>query len=150
MPVRPLPDILEAQSPRPAYEAGPAQKPLAPAAPVTPVTADTSIPVPQPMPYTALTDDTVLDVLPDMPDETPAEAAAIPTVAPAQPSEPDDAENEPRALSALPDAAVPEQTTLVPPPQSEPLRLVGEVFKTYIITERGGEAFAPDRQARRA
>ena len=108
VPVRLLPDVLEAQSPRPAYEAGPAQKPLAPAAPVTPVTADTSIPVPQPMPYTALTDDTVLDVLPDMPDETPAEAATIPTVAPAQPSEPDDAENaenEPRALSALPDAA---------------------------------------------
>lgn len=67
VPVRPLPDVLEAQSPRPAYEAGPAPKPLAPAAPVTPVTAGTSIPVPQPMPYTALTDDTVLDVLPDMP-----------------------------------------------------------------------------------
>ena len=147
VPVRPLPDVLEAQSPRPVYEAGPAQKPLAPAAPVTPVTADTSIPVPQPMPYTALTDDTVLDVLPDMPDETPAEAAAIPTVAPAQPSEPDDAENEPRALSALPDAAVPEQTTLVPPPQSEPLRLVGEVFKTYIITERGGELCLIDKHA---
>ena len=31
----------------------------------------------------------------------------------------------------------PEQTTLTPPPASEPLRLVGEVFKTYIITERG-------------
>ncbi len=40
VPARPLPDVLEAQSPRPAYEAGPApEKPLAPAAPVTPVTA---------------------------------------------------------------------------------------------------------------
>ena len=43
--------------------------------------------------------------------------------------------------------AVPEQTTLVPPPQSEPLRLVGEVFKTYIITERGGELCLIDKHA---
>ena len=131
-------------------EAGPAPKPLAPAAPVTPVTADTSIPVPQPMPYTALTDDTVLDVLPDMPDETPAEAAAIPAAAPAQPSEPDDAENaenEPRALSALPDAAVPEQTTLAPPPQKRAAASCRRGVQDLIITERGGELCLIDKHA---
>ena len=41
----------------------------------------------------------------------------------------------------------PEQTTLTPPPASEPLRLVGEVFKTYIITERGGELCLIDKHA---
>lgn len=35
----------------------------------------------------------------------------------------------------------------MPPPQSEPLRLVGEVFKTYIITERGGELCLIDKHA---
>ena len=41
----------------------------------------------------------------------------------------------------------PEQTTLTPPPVSEPLRLVGEVFKTYIITERGSELCLIDKHA---
>ena len=41
----------------------------------------------------------------------------------------------------------PEQTTLTPPPASEPLRLVGEVFKTYIITERGSELCLIDKHA---
>ena len=146
VPAKPLPGVLAAESPKPAYAAGPAPKPLAP---VTPVAADMTIPVPQPMPHTALTDDAVLDVLPDMPEEAPAETAA----APAEPQTPmpeiDYVQNDPHALSALPDVVntSPEQTTLTPPPESEPLRLVGEVFKTYIITERGGELCLIDKHA---
>lgn len=50
------------------------------------------------------------------------------------------------ALSALP-AEAPEQTTFDPEPASKPLRLVGEVFKTYIITERDGEMCLIDKHA---
>ena len=143
VPARPLPGVLEAQSPKPAYNAGPAPKPLTPAAvtqvtPMEPVT----LPTPQPMPPVN-TDDAVLDILPDEPDESAA-------AAPAQPEpENDYIQNDPHALSALPDMVNtrPEQTTLTPPPASEPLRLVGEVFKTYIITERGGELCLIDKHA---
>ena len=47
-------------------------------------------------------------------------------------------------LRALPD---PEQQTFAPAPASVPLRLVGEVFKTYIITEREGELCLIDKHA---
>ncbi len=94
------------------------------------------------MPYTALTDDTVLDVLPDMPDETPAETASNSDGAPGTASaEPDDAENAentrkrtPRPECSAPDA-VPSRQRCPAAPKRAPLRLVGEVFKTYIITE---------------
>ena len=49
------------------------------------------------------------------------------------------------SLSALPDSAL-EQTTFAPA-ESEPLRYVGEVFKTYIITERSGELCLIDKHA---
>ena len=140
VPARPLPGVVAAESPKPAYEAGTAPKPLA--VPVTPVEA--SIPTPQPMPHTAMADDAVLDILPELPDEVPAAApTAIPT------PEMDYVRNDPHALSAMPDVVntTPEQTTLTPPPASEPLRLVGEVFKTYIITERGGELCLIDKHA---
>ena len=138
---QPIPDVLEAQSPKPAYTAGPAPKPLTPVTPVTAPAPETeSIPVPQPMPH-AVSDDAVLDILPELPDEAPAVPATDP--------EPDYIQNDPHALSALPDMVNtrPEQTTLTPPPASEPLRLVGEVFKTYIITERGGELCLIDKHA---
>ena len=51
-----------------------------------------------------------------------------------------------RALSALPADSV-EQTTFDPEPASKPLRLVGEIFKTYIITERDGEMCLIDKHA---
>ena len=140
VPARPLPGVVAAESPKPAYEAGTAPKPLA--VPVTPV--EVSIPTPQPMPHTAMADDAVLDILPELPDEVPAATpTAIPTL------EMDYVRNDPHALSALPDVVntTPEQTTLTPPPASEPLRLVGEVFKTYIITERGGELCLIDKHA---
>ncbi len=90
------------------------------------------------MPH-AVSDDTVLDILPELPDEAPA----------ADP-ETDYVRNDPHALSALPGDMVstrPEQTTLTPPLLSQPLRLVGEVFKTYIITERGSELCLIDKHA---
>ena len=139
---QPIPDVLEAQSPKPAYTAGPAPRPLTPVTPVVAVEAPASepaaIPIPQPMPH-AVSDDTVLDILPELPDEA----------APAADPETDYVRNAPHALSALPDMVSPrpEQTTLTPPPASEPLRLVGEVFKTYIITERGGELCLIDKHA---
>ena len=49
-------------------------------------------------------------------------------------------------LSALPGAAEPEQTALAPE-AAVPLRYVGEVFKTYIITERPGELCLIDKHA---
>ena len=72
-----------------------------------------------------------------------------PDEAPATDPETDYVRNDPHALSALPDmvSTRPEQTTLTPPPASEPLRLVGEVFKTYIITERGSELCLIDKHA---
>lgn len=138
---QPVPGVLEAQSPKPAYTAGPAPRPLTPVTPVTavetPASEPVTIPAPQPMPH-AVSDDTVLDILPELPDE-----------APATDHETDYVRNDPHALSALPDmvSTRPEQTTLTPPPASEPLRLVGEVFKTYIITERGGELCLIDKHA---
>lgn len=138
---QPAPGVLEAQSPKPAYTAGPAPRPLTPVTPVTavetPASEPVTIPAPQPMPH-AVSDDTVLDILPELPDE-----------APATDPETDYVRNDPHALSALPDmvSTRPEQTTLTPPPASEPLRLVGEVFKTYIITERGSELCLIDKHA---
>ena len=60
--------------------------------------------------------------------------------------QPDGAEEprDPGGLSALPD---PEQQTFAPAPASAPLRLVGEVFRTYIITEREGELCLIDKHA---
>ena len=138
VPARPLPGVVTVESAKPAYDAGPAPKPLTPTPPVEKIT----LPAPQPMPPAAA-DDTLLDILPDMPDEPPAPR-------PVQPDpETEYVQNDLHALSALPDKVItsPEQTTLTPPPESEPLRLVGEVFKTYIITERGGELCLIDKHA---
>ena len=138
VPARPLPGVVTVESAKPAYDAGPAPKLLTPTPPVEKIT----LPAPQPMPPAAA-DDTLLDILPDMPDEPPAP----------QPVQPDPeteyVQNDLHALSALPGKVItsPEQTTLTPPPESEPLRLVGEVFKTYIITERGGELCLIDKHA---
>ena len=145
VPARPLPGVMAVESAKPAYSAGPAPKPLTPVAPVEKIT----MPTPQPMPPAAETDDTVLDILPDMPDEAPAAPSAQAEIHVQPDPELDYIQNDPHALSALPDIVNtrPEQTTLTPPPESEPLRLVGEVFKTYIITERGGELCLIDKHA---
>ena len=142
VPARPLPGVLAAESAAPQYNAGEAPKSLA--TPVSP--AVRTFPAPQPMPPAPTQDDTVLDILPDLPaEDTPAQPAPPTPPAP----EDDYIRNDPGALSALPDVVntTPEQTTLTPQPASEPLRLVGEVFKTYIITESGGELCLIDKHA---
>ncbi len=78
---------------------------------------------------------TLAGVLPDVLNDLPP----VPTPEPG----PQDAE-PPHGLRALPD---PEQQTFAPAPASVPLRLVGEVFKTYIITEREGELCLIDKHA---
>ncbi len=132
---KPLPGVLSVESPGSTYHAAPAPRPA------------TTAPAPQP----AVRAETVLDILPDLPepvskpDPTPEpDNRALPQepeqAAPVQEPEP------PHALSALPGAVEPEQISMVKP-EPEPLRLVGEVFKTYIITERAGELCLIDKHA---
>lgn len=88
----------------------------------------------------------LLDILPDLPGETPAPQppALLQRELPPEPvREPDE---EQRGLSAIP-AVPPEQTALDPAPPQTPLRVVGEVFKTYIITERDDELCLIDKHA---
>ena len=129
VPAKPLPEIMVAESSKPIYQPDKAPVPLAGSAPSNLVP---SIPVPQPVVHNIVSDDTLLDVLPEVPAE-----------------DDDEIRNDAHALSALPDVVrtTPEQTTLTPAPESEPLRVVGEVFKTYIITERGGELCLIDKHA---
>ena len=115
------------------------------------------------------TSEAVLDILPDLPEaENPiTRQPVIPEPVPpaAQPELPADeqpkvSEKAPPAADSLPDmpvgsshalSALPadsvEQTTFDPEPASKPLRLVGEIFKTYIITERDGEMCLIDKHA---
>lgn len=115
-------------------------------------------------PHTAQED--LLDILPDLPEQQPKAEPAVTTAlaqqpAPAQleniesPELPEE-ENSATGLSALPithndptaQADIPpEQTTFAPAPASLPLRVVGEVFKTYIITERNNELCLIDKHA---
>ena len=130
IPTRELPSTaaaLTVESEKPTYQVA--------ARPVTPLT-----------PLASMTgEESVLDILPDIP-----ETEKIPDVQPApadtlpQPETEPEPKTEQTALSALPQA---EQTTLIPPPATEELRLVGEVFKTYIITERGSELCLIDKHA---
>lgn len=126
-------------------------------APVTPQFA-------APAPHTAQED--LLDILPDLPEQQPKAEPAVTTALAQQPApaqlenieSPELPEEEKSAtgLSALPithngptaQADIPpEQTTFAPAPASLPLRVVGEVFKTYIITERNNELCLIDKHA---
>lgn len=117
-----------------------------------------------PAPHTA--QENLLDILPDLPEQQPKAEPAV-TTALAQQSAPAQLENiespelpeeekSATGLSALPithndptaQADIPpEQTTFAPAPASLPLRVVGEVFKTYIITERNNELCLIDKHA---
>ena len=130
IPTRELPGTaaaLTVESEKPTYQV--AARPVTPLAPLASMTGEES----------------VLDILPDIPETEkippvqPAPADALP-----QPETEPEPETEQTALSALPQA---EQTTLIPPTATEELRLVGEVFKTYIITERGSELCLIDKHA---
>ncbi len=144
VPARPLPGVVSVESPAPHYQTAPAPKPLAP----------------QPAAST-VRNDTVLDLLPDLPEEKPEAPAAVPEEKTAVPSVQEERKPIPKpevapapeqqsmhALSALPldREEAPQQTTMAPP-SVRPLRLVGEVFKTYIITEREGELCLIDKHA---
>ena len=102
----------------------------------------------------------------DLPDQQPKAEPAVTTALAQQPApaqlenieSPELPEEEKSAtgLSALPithnaptaQADIPpEQTTFAPAPASLPLRVVGEVFKTYIITERNNELCLIDKHA---
>lgn len=115
-------------------------------------------------PHTAQED--LLDILPDLPEQQPKAEPAVTTALAQQPApaqlenieSPELPEEEKSAtgLSALPithndptaQADIPpEQTTFAPAPSSLPLRVVGEVFKTYIITERNNELCLIDKHA---
>lgn len=117
-----------------------------------------------PAPHTAQED--LLDILPDLPEQQPKAEPAVTTALAQQPApaqlenieSPELPEKEKSAtgLSALPIAhndptaqadIPPEQTTFAPAPASLPLRVVGEVFKTYIITERNNELCLIDKHA---
>lgn len=117
-----------------------------------------------PAPHTAQED--LLDILPDLPEQQPKAESAVTTALAQQPApaqlenieSPELPEEEKSAtgLSALPithndpttQADIsPEQTTFAPAPASLPLRVVGEVFKTYIITERNNELCLIDKHA---
>ena len=117
-----------------------------------------------PAPHTAQED--LLDILPDLPEQQPKAEPAVTTALAQQPApaqlenieSPELPEEEKSAtgLSALPIAhndptaqadIPPEQTTFAPAPASLPLRVVGEVFKTYIITERNNELCLIDKHA---
>lgn len=141
VPARPVPGVVAVESPLPRYNA-PAPAPAAP---------QPALPGAQ--------DDAVLDILPDLPEEenTPAPVAEtlVPRAVQAPPVEeppvpesedllPEPQQESMHALSALPQE--PEQMGMAPE-APEPLRLVGEVFKTYIITERAGELCLIDKHA---
>ena len=117
-----------------------------------------------PAPHTA--QEELLDILPDLPEQQPKAEPAVTTASAQQPApaqlenieSPELPEEEKSAtgLSALPIAhndptaqadIPPEQTTFAPAPASLPLRVVGEVFKTYIITERNNELCLIDKHA---
>ena len=117
-----------------------------------------------PAPHTAQED--LLDILPDLPEQQPKAEPAVTTALAQQPAPAQlenieslellEEEKSATGLSALPithndptaQADIPpEQTTFAPAPASLPLRVVGEVFKTYIITERNNELCLIDKHA---
>lgn len=144
VPARPLPGIVSVESPAPHYQtsfAGPEKK------------AEAS--------YRPTTDrqEEILDILPDLPEEKTAPVraaaeskAAVTPVETTPTAEPEGAVPEPEqqtmyALSALPKEQEEIQQIAMTPAAPQPLRLVGEVFKTYIITEREGELCLIDKHA---
>ena len=75
----------------------------------------------------------------DRMDDQPVQAAP-----PAEPAGAPALENQPVDSVEMPAA---QQLALEPEPEIEPLRYVGEVFKTYIITQRGEEMCLIDKHA---
>ena len=95
-------------------------------------------------PAAPLPEEPDLTIYPELPPEPPRQAAAAPVPQPEETPAPQP-EEKPEPVFAQPDSG--EQTTLLPEPENEPLRYVGEVFRTYIITERGSELCLIDKHA---
>ena len=150
VPARPLPGVVSMSSSGTVYR----ERPEPSGAPMTSPRR------------VAAQEDAVLDILPDLPEEqsTPAqeqparmpepEAEKVPSQAKeaqqalVQPVCEEETEQQSmHALSALPEEDLAPQQTTMAQPAPEPLRLVGEVFKTYIITERDGELCLIDKHA---
>lgn len=144
VPARPLPGTVTMQSSGTVYR--------------TQVSHPAAIPqaaAPMRKPNT-VEDDTVLDILPELPEqevlpaaapEAPLESEEITTVPQPEPAREEPEQQSMQALSALPQQPISGQQTTLLPPEKEPLKLVGEVFKTYIITEREGELCLIDKHA---
>lgn len=138
VPARPLPGVVSVESPAPHYQTTPAKPSEAPFRPTT-------------------QQEEVLDILPDLPEEktspvsTVSQTSSTPMGIPLEkepaPVEPETEQQTMQALSALPQETQEPQQITMTPPSVQPLRLVGEVFKTYIITEREGELCLIDKHA---
>ena len=127
------------------------------------MTKDTLLRLSSPVFMAPAADERDLDILPDSPIATPDELAdwvpapqplPEPPAALMQPEEPDEEEDIPESgLPALvpeqPAAPVgkPDQLSFLPKQEGEPLRFVGEIFRTYIIAERGNEICLIDKHA---
>ena len=107
-------------------------------------------------PFRAAASETQLDVEPDF-GETKVQAGwnhmaawdpqpAVPVKEPEKPAAPvQPAREEPEA--AVEEPVEPEQMNFAPADGPEPLRYVGEVFRTYILAERGDELCLIDKHA---
>ena len=107
-------------------------------------------------PFRAAASETQLDVEPDF-GETKVQAdqnhmaawdpqPAVPVKEPEKPAAPvQPAREEPEAAAEAP--VEPEQMNFAPADGPEPLRYVGEVFRTYILAERGDELCLIDKHA---
>ena len=107
-------------------------------------------------PFRAAASETQLDVEPDL-GETKVQAdqnhmaawdpqPAVPVKEPERPAAPvQPAREEPEAAAEEP--VEPEQMNFAPADGPEPLRYVGEVFRTYILAERGDELCLIDKHA---
>ncbi len=172
VPAKPLPGTITMEAPKPVYHAeqepprpAPMPRTAAPEESVLDILPDLPGPEETPAhPAAALQEvedlpdaegrtlpDALADALDGMkaaPVPPQSEADGISPVPPAEEAaETQEPEVAQISLSALPpETATPEQTVMAPP-APEPLRLVGEVFKTYIITERGSELCLIDKHA---
>lgn len=164
MPARPIKTVSSAEkdilpSPQPAK-----------ASPVLSRPQDTVLHMSSPVFRAPIADERYLDILPDelpvapeevvdwkpapkpISSEKPEPAVQLPKE-PAMQSEEAQGEEQvviqeqPMSVEPEAPATPPQQTTFLPEPEVEPMRFVGEIFHTYIITERGNEVCLIDKHA---
>lgn len=74
-------------------------------------------------------------------------AAAVQPVPPPEPAKPEESAEQTAFTQPAAESQEPRQQTMEPEQTSQPLQYVGEVFKTYIITQRGQEMCLIDKHA---